>query len=283
MTKEKRKTIIITSILSVVALALIACFTFMELKESGVVDSTESAKIVREFNKYYNSKKREVIYYASSACSYCELQKPILETIAEDYDINYYSIDSTLLSVKGRSEIIEKLEIEGRTPTIVIVENGEVVATNVGYKDGRSLVKFFEENEIVPEDAVYSAEKYITYVDYNKYKSLIRNDETNVIVIGQTSCGHCTAFKPAINSVAEDYNITINYLNLTELSEDESNSFFDSLKKIGYDDPDFIEDGSFGTPLTLIVEDGKVTDYISGARTISQLVRELTKVGIIEE
>ena len=281
--KEKKKTIIFTAILAVIALALIVCFVFMELRQNGIIGSVESSEIMKGFNKNYNSKDRKVIYYASSTCSYCELQKPILETVAEDYDIEYYSIDSNELSKSQREEVLEKLGIEHATPTTVIVENGKVVATNVGYVDGGNLVKFFKENEIVPEDAVYSKEQYITFVNYDKYKSLIRSKDTHIIVVGQTSCSHCIAIKPALNSVAGDYNLTINYLNLTDLTEEESNSFFESLEKIEYNDPDFLEDGSFGTPLTLIVENGKVERYISGSRTISQLVREFTKAGLIEE
>lgn len=283
MQKEKKKTIIITVSLAVIALIVMLCFIFVELKNMGVIGSTESNEIMKEFNYNYNSKEKKVIYYASSECGYCELQKPILELIAEDYDIEYFSIDSTLLSNSQRKTILEKLDIEHATPTTVIVKNGKVVATQVGYTDGRSLVEFFKENKIVPDDAEYSAEKYITFIDYNEYKSLIRNDKTNIIVVGQTTCSHCIAIKPALNSVAEDYELTINYLNLTELSEDESEKFFESLEKIEYNDPDFIEDGSFGTPLTLIVENGKVIDYISGSRTVSQLVREFKKAGLIEE
>jgi hypothetical protein len=67
------------------------------------------------------------------------------------------------------------------------------------------------------------------------------------------------------------------------MTQEISEKFFKSLEDIGYDDPKFIEDGSFGTPLTLIVKDGKVTKYISGSKTISQLVREFTKAGLIEE
>lgn len=283
MSKEKKKTIIFTVILAVIAIVLIVCFVFMELRQNGIIGSVESSEIMKGFNENYNSKDRKVIYYASSTCGYCELQKPILETVAEDYDIQYYSIDSNELSKSQREEILEKLDIEHATPATVVVENGKVIAKNVGYMDGSNLVKFFKENEIVPEDAVYSKEQYITFINYDEYKSLIRNDKINIIVVGQTSCSHCTAIKPALNSVAEDYNLTINYLNLTDLTEEESNKFFESLEKIEYNDPDFLEDGSFGTPLTLIVKNGKVDRYISGERTISQLVREFTKAGLIED
>lgn len=283
MTKEKKKTIILTIGLAVVALLAIIALVFIELRQSGIIGSSESSTIMKEFNKKYNANERTVIYYSSSACAYCELQTPILELVADDYDIEYYSIDSTLLSKSQRDEVLEKLNIEHATPTTVIVEDGEVVATQVGYADGGKLVDFFKENEILPEDAVYSAEKYITFVDYDEYKSLIKEDKTHIIVVGQTTCSHCIAIKPALNSVAEDYDLTINYLNLTDLTEEESEGFFSSLEKIEYNDPDFLKDGSFGTPLTLIVENGKVVDYISGQRTISQLVREFTKVGLIEE
>ena len=283
MSKEKKKTIIFTVSLAVVALLLIGVFIFMELKQTKVIGSSESNEIMLEFNEVYNSKERSIVYYASTGCGYCELQKPILETIVEDYDLEYYSIDSTLLSNSQRNEVLEKLEIEHATPTLVIVENGKVIDTQVGYTEGSKLVSFFIKNKILKKGSKYSAEEDITFIDYEQYTKLIRSKNTNIIVVGQSSCSHCIAFKPAINSVADDYDITINYLNLTEMSQDESTKFFKSLEDIEYNDPDFLKDGSFGTPLTLIVENGKVISYFSGQRTISQLVRELKKVGLIEE
>ncbi len=283
MEKEKKKMITFTIILSVIAVALIGVFAFIELRENGVIGSLESNEIMSEFNKIYNGKERTVIFYSSSTCSYCELQKPVFETVVEDYDVKTYSIDSNELSSSQRKQVLNKLGIEHATPTMVIVQNGKVVASQVGYTEGRALVDFFKENKIVPKDAVYSKDAYITFIDYDGYKSLVRKDDTSVIVIGQDGCSHCSNYKPALNSVAEDYNVAMNYLNLTNLTEEESNKLFENLKNIGYDDPAFLEDGSFGTPLTLIIEDGEVEHYISGARTISQLVRELTRIGVIEE
>ena len=283
MNKQKNKTIIFTVILAVIAVILIGIFAVMELRKEGIIGSANSSQIMKDFNNNYNSKDLKVIYYASSTCGYCELQKPILETVAGDYDIEYFSIDSNELSAKQRKDILAKLGIEHATPTTVIVQKGKVVATQVGYVEGSVLVNFFKENKVVPEDAVYSLEKNITFINYSEYKDLIRNEGTNIIVVGKTGCGYCTALKPALNSVAEDYELTINYLNLAELTEEENQNFFDSLTKIKYNDPEYLEDGSFGTPLTLIVKNGKVKHYISGQRTISQLVREFTKAGLIKE
>lgn len=283
MIKEKKKMIIFTAILTVVALALIVVLLIVELKSSGTIGSKDSSEIVEKFNKKFESKERNVIYYASPSCSYCTLQTPILETISEDYDMDYYYLDSSQLSNKQRKEILEKLEIEHATPVTIIVEDGEVIDTAIGYTQGSDYVEFLKQAEMIPEDAVYSAEQYITFVDYSEYEDLISSGETHIIVIGQTTCSHCIAIKPALNSVAGDYDLTINYLNLTELTEDESDDFYESLEDIEYDNEEFLEDGSFGTPLTLIVENGKVKKYIEGSRTISQLVREFKKQGLISE
>lgn len=283
MSNEKKKTIILTVVLVFICLVLIGFLIVSELKENGTIVGNETNELMKEFDKKFNSKDRTVIYYASSGCGYCELQTPILETIAEDYDMEYFEIDSSILGTKQRNEILEKLGIEHATPTTVIVENGKVIDKAVGYTDGQDYVEFFASNEMIPEDAVYSQEANLTFVDYEDYEEIIDNNGTQIIVVGQTTCSHCIAIKPALNSVAGEYDLTINYLNLTEMSEDEYNSFSESLKEIEYNDPDFVESGSFGTPLTLIIENGKVKDYISGERTKSQLVREFKKNGLISE
>ena len=283
MTKERKKSIIITILLGVICVALIGAFIFIELKQDGAIVDEETNELLKEFNEKFNSNKRTVIYYASSSCGYCELQKPILETIAGDYDMEYFEIDSATLPAKQRNEILEKLDIEHATPTTVIVQNGKVIDTAVGYTDGRAYVDFFASNEMIPEDAVYSNESSLTFIDLEEYEELVSESKTHIVVVGQTTCSHCIAIKPALNKVAKEYNLTINYLNLTEMTEEEYNDFSLSLKQIEYNDPDFVEKGSFGTPLTLIIENGKVKDYISGQRTKSQLVREFKKNGLISE
>lgn len=283
MSNEKKKTIILTAVLAFICLVLIGFLIVNELKENGTIVGAETNELMKEFDKKFNSKDRTVIYYASSGCGYCELQTPILKTIAEDYDMEYFEIDASTLGTKQRNEILEKLGIEHATPTTVIVENGKVIDKAVGYTDGQDYVEFFSSNEIIPEDAVYSQEANLTFIDYEDYEKIVDNTGTQIVVVGQTTCSHCIAIKPALNKVAGEYDLTINYLNLTEMSEDEYNSFSESLKEIEYNDPDFVESGSFGTPLTLIIENGKVKDYISGERTKSQLVREFKNNGLISE
>ena len=273
---KDKKSLMIVILSGVMAVFLIVSFIFTVIKQ----DTGKNGKVMSDFEKYFNSKERTVIYYASSQCAYCELETPILETIAGDYDMDYLYIDSIKLTKKQREEILDKLEIEQSTPTTVIVEKGKVIDTQVGYVGGKEYVEFFKENGMIPEDAVYSKEQYITNIDYSEFEKLL-SEGAHVVVIGQTGCSHCTAIKPALNSVSKDYKITVNYLNLTEMDSETQSSFSDKLREIEYNDPDFLEDGSYGTPLTLIIKDGKVVSYLSGERTTSQLAREFKKQGLI--
>lgn len=284
MSKEKMKTIILTIILIIIAAALIVALIVTRPKEEIKVDETESNEIMNKFNEYFYSSKRTVIYYASTGCSWCSLQSPILETIASDYNMDYYYLDTAKISDSQRVDAMTKLGIEKHaTPKTFIVENGEVIDSVSGYTEGREYVEFFKNSGVIPEDAVYSQDQYLTFIGSEEYNNLISNEGTHIIVIGQTTCSHCIAIKPALNQIAKDYGITINYLDILKLSQEDYTKFNESLKTIEYNDEEFLKDGSFGTPLTLIVKNGKVSSYIDGERTISQLVREFKKTGIISE
>ena len=283
MTKEKKKTLIFTCILAVMALVLIGFLVVEKLKENGTISSGEAKQIMTDFNKYYNSKDKVVIYYASTSCAWCSLQTPILETIAEDYNMDYLYVDVSKLSEKQKNEIADKLDIKTATPTTVIVENKEVVDVANGFIPASEYVDFFALNGLIPKDAVYSKEKSLIALNYDEYDELIKEKGSNIVVISQTTCSHCIAVKPTLNSISEEYDLPISYIDVNILNQDEYSGFTESLTKLGYNDPDFVEKGSFGTPLTLIIKNGKISSYISGERSKSQFIREFKKSGLISK
>lgn len=273
--------------LVILAIILILIATFMTFRQSGKIGTLDSRTIVNKFNKYYNSKERKIIYYASPTCSWCSLETPILEELAEKYELDYYYVDSSKLSTNQRNEVLKKLDREKHsTPLTAIVENGKLIDIVVGYVEKNEYVKFLVKNGLLPETAIedekeLKGDENITYVSFDEYNKIIKSKERSIIVIGQTTCSHCIAIKPALNSVAEEYGLTINYLNLTELSSDERTDFFTSLKTLKYSDPEFLDKGSIGTPLVLVIKNNKVVNYFSGERTTSQLVKEFKKFGLI--
>ena len=252
-------------------------------KADSKVSSEESEEIMDEFYKYFNNKKVKIIYYASSSCGYCELQTPIMEQIAKDYDIDYLYIDSTKLTSSDRKKMLKELDIEQATPTTVVVKNGKVIGTQAGYADGKEMVEFLKEHKVLDKDAEYTPESNLTFINYDEYNKLLQTEGKHIITIGQTGCSHCIATKPVLNTIAKEYNITINYLNITDMTQSERESFTNSLSEIGYDEEDFVESGNFGTPLTLIVENGKVVSYVSGERPTAQFIKAFKKANVISE
>ena len=269
-----------------ILLLVIATIALLFIIGGAVYTAFFKPGFMAKFNKYYNRNENTIIYYASSQCGYCEMQTPILEALAEQYDLDYLYIDSIKLTATEREQVLKKLNIEHATPTTVVVKNGEVVNTAIGFKAGKEYVAFLKEAGVLPEEATYSKTPYpetpnITIIDFDEYKELIEKDEYSVITIGQTGCGHCTAIRPALDSVVTKTGLTIYYLNLTDMTRDESNDFFDGLLDLGYNDSRFLEDGSFGTPTTFTIKNGKIEYYISGERTYSQLEKEFKKQGLI--
>ena len=237
-----------------------------------------SGEILDNFYKYMGSDDATVIYYGSSTCSYCSLQTPIMKQIKEDYKIDYLYVDASKLSKDDQKEILKVLDIEGSTPTIAVVKDDDVVDVNVGYMDGKTTVEFLKKNKILDKEATYKPEENLTFIDFNRYKELVSEDTLNVIVIGQTTCSHCIAVKPVLSRVAGNNNITINYLNLTEMSQDEQSELIENLKSIGYADAD-----NLGTPLTLITKNNHLEGSIEGENPPSYFTREFKKYGVITE
>ena len=268
--------IIVISIMALIA--LITGFIISKNANKGKDTSKESTEILDSFYKYMGSDKEKIIYYGSSSCSYCELQTPIIEQIKEDYDIDYLYIDATKLSSDDKNEILKVLDVEGSTPTIAVVKDDSVIDVNVGYMDGKATVEFLKDNKILKDDATYKPEENLTFIGFNEYKDLVSKDDTTVIVIGQTTCSHCISAKPVLSRVAGNYNITINYLNLTELSSDEQNELIESLKNLGYEDVE-----NLGTPLTIIVKNKHIEGTIEGENPPSYFTRQFKKYGVITE
>ncbi len=275
---DKNKLIkIIGGIVGVVLVVLILFIAINNGKSSSSKNS-KSTVMLDNFYKYMESNKTKVIYYGSGTCSYCELETPIMKQVKKDYELDYLYIDADELEKEDKTKILEALDIEGSTPTIAVVKKDEVIDVNEGYLDGKQLVDFLIKNKVLKKDAVYKPEAYLTNIDYSEYEEIIGKDEQSVIVIGQTTCSHCIAVKPVLNHIAEEYDITINYLNLTEMNEEEQSKLTESLKTIGYENAD-----NLGTPLTLIVKNNHLESTIEGENPPSYFIRKFKNAGVIKE
>lgn len=139
--------------------------------------------------------------------------------------------------------------------------------TNSGY-DG---------NDTASESASIKEEERseLTSISIDEYLDLKKNKEKySIIYIGRPTCSHCETQKPIMEHLVYKYGVQINYLNTDSLDED-------GFTKLQSSD-DLFKEG-WGTPLTMIVKDGKIVDYIEGEASIEKMTELFKKYELINE
>lgn len=93
-------------------------------------------------------------------------------------------------------------------------------------------------------------------IGYSDYLNKIESNEPFLVVIVKDGCGYCEMYEPILEEVAGEYNLPINYINLTNISEDE---YSDLAKSNSY-----LKKNQWGTPTTLFMVGDTVVDSIGG-------------------
>lgn len=258
---ESKKMLIIVG---VVVFSILGIFGF------ALTESKASEAIYNNFEAAFNGTENKLVYLGSSTCGYCQLLNPSLEDMKERYDFDYLYIDVSEISSGYLKKILSQLELTSLgTPYLAIVSNGEIVDTQNGYSDYDITFEFLKDNKIIGEDQ----ELLLNYIGYDEYEKLLNSDKKNVIVVGQSTCSYCVQAKVTLNDIVEENDITINYLNISYLTEEEGEKFESSL--------DYFEN-SWGTPIMMIVQDGKLVDIIEQYVEKDEYVEFLEENGVIK-
>lgn len=216
--------------------------------------------------------------------------KKNLHEIVQSYDGNSAKINvsTSFIDIDKMTDEdeIKIFKTQGLETGYVFAVNGEVqrVETSaLAYDRINSYVKEYT-SQGIDEDIKY----YKTIETADEYKKLVK-DKKNITmaVFGRDTCAWCNLFKPVYNTVAEEYNLDIYYINSEGIKEEEYKSIID----MGLVLPASCNNGTeknlsegFGTPLTVFTKNGKVIDCISsGYMNKSALITKLQTVGLIKE
>ena len=281
---------IIIAIVSVILVGLICVLAFVgnDKNKENSSSNTQTARdtstdALKEFYKQFDSKDLNVIFFASSTCGYCSLEKPILKNIADDNDMKYYEIDASALSKTELNEIISALGIQGATPTTVIVKEGKVVATNEGYLDGKPYTEFFVKNGVLKKGTEYKEEKNLKVISYQDFKDIAKKDKKSIFLLDSSACQNCITVRSMLNELAEKNDFEVNYLFAANLSQDDVQKLVEQdLKDMGYDEKSYKNDGTVSIPLLLIVKNNKIKDYVVTSAEKSDYTKVLKKYDFID-
>ena len=207
---EKKKMIVIICSIVVIIIAIIA---------GSVYESHKSDDYLKDFYSAFESSENKLVMIGRDNCSWCQLFKPYLDFMSDNYGFEYLYVNTNELTNSSLKELLKTVGVDEKefgTPLTVVVKDSEVVDSLNGYVDETDLFDFLKKYDFVESDA----KLMLNYLDYSAYKKILKSDDLNIVVIGQTTCGYCIKAKPILNQIVKDYGIKINYLNITELSED---------------------------------------------------------------
>lgn len=267
MNEKKKLWIILGGILLLVLLIVLLAIN----------NTQKSKKLYEEFEKAFNSSENALIYIGRPTCKYCTLLQPSLDEMSDRYDFNYVYINIDDFSSTYFNQVMEKLGIkEIGTPYLAIVKDGKVIAKNSdnedktlnGYMDYDKLFGFLQNNGIIAEDAKLN----LNYIGYDDYAKLLAGSEKSVIVIGQSTCGYCIQAKLILNKLADEKSVKINYVNVSYFSEEQGKNFEKSLEYFS---------GEWGTPVMMIVQDGKMVDVLENLNSQAKYEEFLKKNGVL--
>ena len=132
------------------------------------------------------------------------------------------------------------------------------------------MKKTYDESQKEIEEENKKAEESIsnlTVINVSKMKELFSSNDTKIIFVGSLTCPHCTAIKPVINSVVKDLNITVYYLELSTMTDEENTEY--------YSINEFLKNNN-SIPLVMAVKNNEVIDSFVGEKD-SKDVEEFLK------
>lgn len=112
--------------------------------------------------------------------------------------------------------------------------------------------------------------KYLTYKPLNSInqrglESIVINKKNAILYIGRPSCPACKKFKPKLEKILKDNHSSIYYFN-TESTGKQKQLISEYLKGLGID---YI-------PIVIVIENGKVKEYLDGEMNLPKLKRIIT-------
>ena len=106
-----------------------------------------------EYNEKIQEEKDNLILIARPTCGACTQFIPILEEIVEEYDITINYFDTDALSKSEISEFYGSSDLYKSstfgTPTMLVVNNKEIVEYAIGYKEKAAAVKWLKKVGII--------------------------------------------------------------------------------------------------------------------------------------
>lgn len=151
------------------------------------------------------------------------------------------SIISTIVIVsnsKSKELVLKVVKI-----IIIIIAALALVSLTVGV----TYVKKAEESKV--ENVTLETAGF-NKVTVSEFVELTKSEQKSIVLVARPTCSYCELFTPILKKAMDDMDLVINYVDTDTFSEEDWNTFSNSLE--------YLSTTEWGTPLVLIVQNGKV-------------------------
>lgn len=127
---------------------------------------------------------------------------------------------------------------------------------------------------IIISTILYINKTNLIELNYSEIIEKIENKDTFVLCISATNCVHCQDYKPKLEKISKDYNITIYYINKDTIEDEKYREF---KSKLSFDG---------GTPTTIFFINGEektTANRIEGNVKTEKIINKLKNNGFITE
>lgn len=185
-----------------------------------------------------------------------------LKKFIEEKDLSIKYVDTNSLTDEQKEKVFNDTNQKEK---LVFISKG----TEETYTSDYST--FSLTNEFINKNIIQNT---LVEIDIENYLKLIKSNGKHIIFIGRETCSWCQKYKPIMKSVAEEYNITLYYIDTDKFVNDDWNRFTSSEK--------YLQEEKWGTPLTFLYSDGKLVDIIGGYVEANDVYDFLQKYGVIK-
>ena len=265
--KEKSNKKLIIRLLCLIILVILILALVLKPKQNTEVKFNTIN--IEEYLEWYKKDSLEYIFITDDDCISCDNARLSIEKLKNDYsltvnELNIHNLDEyDIIKLKeSNSSLKDNINV----PIMLSIKNGKEIG-KIDVRKEYSALKRFVEYSSNPL-AVNSFNK----INVNKYLSLLKSNDLTVIYIGSPTNEGCKEFSTILESVSQELNFKVNYLDTDTITKAEDWELLNKSDKI------FNKD--WFVPTILIIKKGNIVGYKMESMEKSMLVDFFDRYGL---
>lgn len=178
------------------------------------------------------------------------------------------SVSNANYSSDINAEILNKILICLYALIIILIVNTAILLVKTNFKST-------DNNEVEEQESTEYDVSMFTKVTAENLKEAIETEDVKIVYVGRSTCGYCVKFLPVLQKAQTEYNYETLYLDITTVTTTEQQ---DKILELDNEEG-FLSENFGGTPMVLMVQDGKIIDTWMGYAEYSTYTAWLEKNG----